>query len=113
MPCVIIESPYQGNIERNVKYARRCMKDSLDRSESPFLSHLLYTQVLDDTNLVERTKGINANFDWIAYADYTAVYIDYGVSDGMIEGINEAQKHNKHLFFRRIGKNEEDNSNDN
>ena len=29
MKKVIIESPYAGDIERNIKYARVCLKDSL------------------------------------------------------------------------------------
>ena len=51
MRLVIVESPYAGDIETNVKYARRCVKDSLMRGEAPIASHLLYTQegILDDT----------------------------------------------------------------
>ena len=47
---VILESPYAGDIERNVAYARAAMRDSLLRGEAPIASHLLYTQpgVLDD-----------------------------------------------------------------
>ena len=36
---VYLESPYAGDIEKNIKYARLCMKDSLDRGEYPFPSH--------------------------------------------------------------------------
>ena len=41
MQRVIIESPYAGEIDKNTAYARRCMRDSLDRGEAPFASHLL------------------------------------------------------------------------
>ena len=56
MKKVIIESPYAENIERNIKYARACLKDSLNRNEAPLASHLLYTQdgVLDDGIKAER-----------------------------------------------------------
>ena len=29
MKRIILESPYAGNIEKNVQYARECIKDSL------------------------------------------------------------------------------------
>jgi len=42
MKKVIIESPYAGNIEQNIKYRlRACLKDSLTRGEAPLASHLL------------------------------------------------------------------------
>ena len=44
MRLVIIESPYAGDIEKNVEYARACVRDSLSRGEAPIASHLLYTQ---------------------------------------------------------------------
>jgi len=85
MKKVIIESPYAGDIERNIKYARACLKDSLNRNEAPLASHLLYTQdgVLDDGIKAERMKGINAGLAWIEFADIHVFYIDYGMSKGM------------------------------
>lgn len=44
----ILESPYSGDVDKNIDYAKKCLKDSLDRNECPFASHLLYTQVLND-----------------------------------------------------------------
>ena len=44
MRLVILESPYAGDVAANVKYARRCVRDSLSRGEAPIASHLLYTQ---------------------------------------------------------------------
>jgi hypothetical protein len=75
---VIIESPYAGDIERNVNYARLCLKDSLSRGEAPIASHLLYTQegVLDDTIPAERSLGINAGLAWIEVADKHVFYTD-------------------------------------
>ena len=85
MKKVIIESPYAGDIERNIKYARVCLKDSLSRGEAPMASHLLYTQegVLDDTVESERMQGINAGLAWLEVADLHVFYIDYGMSKGL------------------------------
>lgn len=92
MKLVIIESPYAGDVEANVEYARRCVADSLSRGEAPIASHLLYTQpgILDDTNPAERQKGIAAGLAWLYVADLSAVYADRGVSVGMTHGIAEA-----------------------
>ena len=82
---VIIESPYAGDIERNIEYARKCIKDSLDRGEAPIASHLLYTQpgILDDDIPEERDLGIEAGLAWRQVAEAHVFYIDYGISEGM------------------------------
>lgn len=103
---VIIESPFKGDginpPERNAEYARECLRDSLRRGEAPFASHLLYTQVLDDTNPAERTQGIEAGLAWGAKADLTAVYTDRGISDGMRLGIAAAEKAGRRIEFRKV-----------
>jgi len=85
MKRVIIESPYAGDIEKNVEYARACLRDSLARGEAPLASHLLYTQpgVLDDTLPEERYLGISAGLAWLPLAHVHTVYIDRGISVGM------------------------------
>lgn len=82
---VIIESPYAGDVERNLRYLRACMRDSLLRGEAPFASHGLYTQlgVLDDLNPEERKLGINAGFAWRSSAELVVFYLDLGWSPGM------------------------------
>lgn len=57
MRRVILESPFAGNLWgrwRNRGYARRCLRDSVLRGEAPLVSHLLYTQALDDADPYER-----------------------------------------------------------
>jgi len=90
---VIIESPYAGvDRDLNVAYARRCLQDSLDRGEAPFASHLLYTQVLDDTVKKQRRLGMSRALDWYDAADMIAVYMDRGISAGMRFGISYARQ---------------------
>lgn len=92
MRLVIVESPYAGDVRANEEYARKCLADCIKRGEAPFASHLLYTQagVLDDAIPEERRKGMTAGFAWLAKADASVVYIDHGISKGMIEGIKKA-----------------------
>lgn len=108
---VIVESPFAGsNPENNrrdfnlVKYSRECLRDSLDRGESPYASHLLYTQkgVLDDTIPEERARGIAAAASWMEVADHVVVYCDLGFSPGMAKGVLRALASGKPVRFRWI-----------
>lgn len=106
MKRVIIESPFRGanayQQERNRRYALLCMKDSIVRGEAPFLSHLLYTQVLDDRIKEERDLGISAGLVWGELAELTVVYIDNGISEGMQFGIDHAASRGRSVEYRTI-----------
>ena len=94
MRLVILESPFAGDEQANIDYARLCVRDSLMRGEAPIASHLLYTQpgILDDTDPEERQWGIDAGLAWKAVAQASVVYLDHGVSRGMAYGIAAAEK---------------------
>ena len=104
MKLVIIESPYAGDVEENIKYARECVKDSLARGEAPIASHLLYTQegILDDTIPEERQLGIDAGLAWRKVAEGSVVYTDLGISKGMEYGIKAAAESKKPIEYRQI-----------
>ena len=91
---VVLESPFAGDVEANLAYARECLRDCLRRGEAPIASHLLYTQpgVLDDDVPEERALGIGAGHAWISKADAVVVYVDRGVSGGMRAGIEAAHR---------------------
>src|SRR5689334_17183127 len=105
MRLVIIENPYAGDVERNVDYARRCVRDSLARGEAPIASHLLYTQpgILRDEIPEERQWGIDAGLAWRAVADATVVYADHGISGGMQYGILAAEAAGIPVEYRIMG----------
>lgn len=105
MRLVLVESPYAGNIERNLAYARAALHDCLRRGEAPFASHLLYTQpgVLDDLVPSERELGINAGLAWGRAAEATVVYVDLGINKGMHLGIERAHKELRLVEMRRLG----------
>jgi predicted phosphoribosyltransferase len=104
MRLVILESPYAGDIEENIKYARAAVRDSLLRGEAPIASHLLYTQegVLDDSKETERRHGINAGLAWRRVADASVVYVDRGISTGMQYGIAAALEAGVPVEYRKI-----------
>ena len=107
MRLVIIESPYAGEIVRNITYARRAVRDSLMRGEAPSASHLLYTQpdILDDNIPEERRLGIEAGLAWRSVSEASIIYADYGISTGMEYGAKAAVEAGKPVEIRYIGPN--------
>ena len=107
---VAVESPFKGrnwgHTERNLAYARRCVRDCHLRGEYPIASHLLSTQdgILDDKSPEERAIGIRAGLRWGELADRTVVYVDYGISGGMRQGIFEARCLGRKVEIRSLKK---------
>jgi hypothetical protein len=99
---VLVESPYAGDVKRHILYLKACMRDCLDRGEYPFASHMLYTQVLDDSIPEERELGIRAGLAWGGAARLTVVYEDLGISNGMAHGIEVAKKLARTVEYRRL-----------
>ena len=104
MRRVVIESPYAGDVAENVTYARRCVLDCLRRGEAPYASHLFFTQpgLLDDGDPEERRLGIEAGLAWGRSADAVVVYVDRGVSRGMVQGIREARRRGTPVEIRSL-----------
>lgn len=107
MRLVILESPYAGEVELNVLYARNCVRDSLMRGEAPIASHLLYTQpgILKDDVPEERQWGIDAGLAWRKVAEASVVYIDRGVTSGMRHGMAAAEAAGIPVEIRRLHEN--------
>jgi hypothetical protein len=106
MRLVILESPFAGDEQANIDYARLCVRDSLMRGEAPIASHLLYTQptILDDNVPKQRNQGIDAGLAWGAVADATIIYTDRGISRGMRHGITAAIASSRPTEYRSIEK---------
>ena len=104
LKLVQMESPYTGDIERNLAYARDAMRDCFMRGEAPFASHLLYTQagVLDDKLPDERSLGIGAGLLWGAHATLVVIYTDLGISGGMAAAIRRANQDMRQIEYRQL-----------
>ena len=102
MKLVIVESPFAGDVERNIDYARAAVRDCLMRGEAPIASHLLLTQegILDDTIPEERDLGIEAGLLWGKHAEATVLYADRGISSGMKLGIDRARAEGREIEIR-------------
>ncbi len=105
---VNLESPYAGNIEHNTIYAQLCMRDSIiNHNEAPFASHLLYTQpnILCDANPQERILGIKTGLEFTQATSKTVVYTDLGITPGMENAIDAANRNGVELEMRKLSKN--------
>lgn len=104
MRRVVVESPYAGDVERNVEYARACIRDCLARGEAPIASHLLFTQpgILNDDIPYERERGMRAGWAWFRVAESVVFYVDHGMSAGMRDAMHIAQKLDVHIDIRKI-----------
>ncbi len=96
MKRVYIESPYAGvgnDLLINIEYARLCFLDSMKRGESPYASHLLFTQMLEDDDPEQRKLGIACGSAWREAAELTAFYVDLGMSPGMQAAWDGTDRH--------------------
>lgn len=91
-PLVIVESPYAGGSEWAAEYLSLCLAYCVSRGWSPYASHVLLTRpgVLRDSCPAERDVGVQLGFAWRRVADFTVVFIDHGLSEGMRLGIEHA-----------------------
>ena len=105
-PFTVIESPFSAptieDLVRNVQYAMLAVRDSLNRGEAPYASHLFYTQMLDDNKANERQLGMDAGLTICKHADQTVTYVDLGISRGMEYGIETAEKAGRVIVERRL-----------
>jgi hypothetical protein len=99
---VVIESPYAGDVELNVAYAKLALADCLERGEAPFASHLLYTLVLDDATPAQRQAGMLAGFALGKRLEVCAVYVDLGITAGMRSGITRHTNNGLRIEERTI-----------
>lgn len=100
---VCVESPLRGDIFRNLVYADACMLDCFQRGEAPFLGHRFYPFVLNDGDPMDRRRGIDAHLAWLAASQLVAVYIDLGITPGMVEAIRLARELGISAVERELG----------
>ena len=106
MKPVIIESPYAGDVERNRAYLNAAILDCVRRGETPYASHKMLVDSLDDLVEEERTAGIHAGFAMAEALGATTArvfYIDHGMSGGMRYGLEHAEKMGQPVTYRTIG----------
>lgn len=88
---IYIASPYAGEVEQNVAFAKKACRHAIHQGHTPIAVHLLYPQMLDDENPVEREAGLRMGHRVLEVCD--EVWVCGGrISSGMAREIAEAQR---------------------
>ena len=88
---VYIASPYAGDIEANVEFARAACRYAIHEGMLPFAPHLLYPQVLDDAVPKERELGIELGIRMLKLCDELWLCGER-LSEGMAREMAEARR---------------------
>lgn len=100
MELVFISSPYRGDIERNIVYAKELLVDAITAGYVPIAPHLLYPQVLDDNVPEERKAAIELCHELLKKCDAILIGKRYGLSSGMKQEIITAKKLGKRVIWK-------------
>lgn len=76
-------SPYRGDTKRNKEYARKLTRAAINNGFVPVTVHLYLTEVTDDQNPEERSRGMAAGMKILENCKYILIGNKYGVSDGL------------------------------
>lgn len=98
MKKIFVSSPYSGDIETNVKNAIVYCKVVTRMGFLPIAPHLYFPQFLDDTDEVERSKGILMGCELMKDCDEVWVF-GSRISKGMQQEIDFAEAINKPIQY--------------
>ena len=107
MRRVVICSPWRARTSQgerlHARYLDACLADSYARGEAPIAAHAIGPRVLREEIEEERARGIQAGLAWIRSADALVVYVDLGISEGMVREAEEALAHGITIEERSLG----------
>lgn len=87
---IYIASPYAGDVEGNVAFAKLACRFAIDQGHTPIAVHLLYPQMLEDSDPAERALGLRLGHRVLGSCDELWACGDR-VSSGMEREIEEAK----------------------
>ena len=91
MKLIYVASPYAGDVERNVEYAKQACRTVMESGHAFFAPHLLYPAVLNDAVPEERQAGIEMGLALLHRCDELWAFGSV-VSRGMQAEIAEAER---------------------
>ena len=95
---VYICSPYQNDIQNNIKNAQKFCKFAVDKGYCPFAPHLFFPQFLNDNIAAERNKGFELNKNFLSLAQELWVF-GKNITAGMIFEIQYFQRLQKIIKY--------------
>jgi hypothetical protein len=99
MKLVYICSPYAGDIETNIRFAKDACLYAAEHGCAPVAVHLIYPQILDDSIPAQRVIGIQMGLRVLASCDELWI-CGSRISHGMSCEIAEAERLD--VLIRRI-----------
>lgn len=90
MKLIYICSPYAGNIEENIRFARAACRHAAKQGFTPVAPHLLYPQFLNDAVPAQRDAGIRMGLRLLSACD-ELWRCGYRISAGMEKELAEAK----------------------
>ncbi len=91
MKFIYVASPYAGDVERNIRFAKQACRYVMEQGHAFFAPHLLYPKLLDDTNQLERQAGLDMGLAILSRCDELWACGER-MSPGMIQEIEQAEK---------------------
>lgn len=91
MKLIYVASPYAGDVERNVEYAKQACRTVVESGHAFFAPHLMYPAVLNDMVPAERQAGIEMGLTLLHRCDELWCFGPV-VSSGMQAEISEAER---------------------
>lgn len=88
---VYIASPYAGDIEGNIKFAKAACLLAMEHGSTPVAAHLLYPQMLDDAVPEQRELGLKMGLRLLGACDELWL-CGSRISNGMQEELKSAGK---------------------
>jgi len=89
MKLIYVASPYAGDVERNVEYAKQACRTVMECGHAFFAPHLLYPSVLNDAVPEERQAGMDMGLAMLFRCDELWVFGPH-ISSGMQTEIADA-----------------------
>lgn len=88
---VYICSPYAGDVQNNVEFAKAACRYAMKQNYTPVAVHLLYPQFLDDNDPVQRATGLSMGHRVLEACDELWL-CGSRISTGMAMELKEVQK---------------------
>ena len=96
---IYVCSPYRGDIDANVAFAKRCCLEIINAGELPFAPHLYFTQFLNDDIPDERALGIKYGLQILSLCSAIWVFGEK-ITEGMQAEIDYAEQHGIKVIFQ-------------
>lgn len=91
LKLIYVASPYAGDVEANVEYAKQACRTVMESGNAFFAPHLLYPSILDDAVPSERQLGIDMGLTMLSKCD-ELWWFGPRISAGMQAEMEEAER---------------------